>query len=274
MSYQVINRLALLCVIFGSFFKCYGTETVYKYRIYCNTEAANVYSWAESEPTTCPNNTSHSINTSSISVVDERGSNTVKIKEEEVATGGYICIENKVINIATGPDVDTVTVHSWPYPVSVLGLFFLTYDNNEGDVVRLEVPYRKIYGALTQDVSEGDTVINVSSTVMDNISLGFYVILDNGTTTNYLGRVFAIDRDNSQITVETAATDAFLAATPTYVRVSVKKINDYEIGPAGRYTIGASVGASYVPANEVVYLTYTNKTAETKKILVNYEYLH
>ena len=48
---------------------------VNKYRIWCITETANVYGWAESEPITCPNNTSHSIDTSKTAIVETQGLN-------------------------------------------------------------------------------------------------------------------------------------------------------------------------------------------------------
>jgi len=43
---------------------------VFKYRIYCITESQYVYSWAEEEPTTCPNNTEHTIDANSITIVE------------------------------------------------------------------------------------------------------------------------------------------------------------------------------------------------------------
>jgi hypothetical protein len=48
---------------------------VNKYRIWCNTESANVFGWAETEPTTCPNNTGHSIDTSKTAIVEIQGRN-------------------------------------------------------------------------------------------------------------------------------------------------------------------------------------------------------
>ena len=55
------------------------TTTVYKYRIYCNTEAAYVYTWGTSEPTVCPNNNGHSINTSLTSVVETVSNNNTEV---------------------------------------------------------------------------------------------------------------------------------------------------------------------------------------------------
>jgi len=44
--------------------------TVNQYRIYCNTEADYVYTWAETEPTVCPTDSAHSIDTDSITIVE------------------------------------------------------------------------------------------------------------------------------------------------------------------------------------------------------------
>lgn len=45
-------------------------STSYLYRFYCNTEKAFVYRWATQPPSTCPNSLSHSIDTSTITVID------------------------------------------------------------------------------------------------------------------------------------------------------------------------------------------------------------
>ena len=44
--------------------------TLNHYRIYCNTETAYVSKWGTEEPTVCPNDPGHSINTDSITVVE------------------------------------------------------------------------------------------------------------------------------------------------------------------------------------------------------------
>ena len=44
--------------------------TLYRYRIYCSTESLYVYTWAESEPSVCPNNNAHTITSSLTTIVD------------------------------------------------------------------------------------------------------------------------------------------------------------------------------------------------------------
>ena len=41
-----------------------------RYRIWCSTENAYVYEWAETEPTDCPNNNGHTIDTNLTTIID------------------------------------------------------------------------------------------------------------------------------------------------------------------------------------------------------------
>jgi hypothetical protein len=69
--------------------------TVSKYRIYCETEDDTVYTWAESEPTTCPNNTAHTIDTDSISIVDHIEENHVQLQDVAKTSDNFLgVVEN------------------------------------------------------------------------------------------------------------------------------------------------------------------------------------
>ena len=46
------------------------TEAVNKYRVFCDTDEKYVEVWAETEPTTCPENNGHSIDTSKTVIVE------------------------------------------------------------------------------------------------------------------------------------------------------------------------------------------------------------
>ena len=131
-------------------------------------------------------------------------------------------------------------------------------------------------GTITSDVTASDTVINVSQTVIDNVNIGYKIQLDDSTNTDDLGIVTAIDTDNKTITVDTAATQGFSAATPTYVKQTVCMVSDYEIGPAWEWVIGESkIGGSHLPANTTVEVKYTNNSAITaKKLVAKIEYLY
>lgn len=53
--------------------------TVYRYRIYCTTEESWVYSYGTSEPSTCVNNTAHTVNPASVQTIDTISSATLDI---------------------------------------------------------------------------------------------------------------------------------------------------------------------------------------------------
>lgn len=54
-------------------------SSVYRYRLFCETEQANVYTWNTLQPTICPNNNTHTINTESITVVDNINTTDTRI---------------------------------------------------------------------------------------------------------------------------------------------------------------------------------------------------
>lgn len=54
-------------------------DTVYYYRIWCNTENSWTYMWGTQEPAVCPNNSAHVIDTNLISIEDRIESNDVSI---------------------------------------------------------------------------------------------------------------------------------------------------------------------------------------------------
>ena len=78
---------------------------IYKYRIYCETEQTYVYTWAETEPTTCPNNPAHTINTDTIVIVDEADNEPHKVRTLNCAES--MGIHGKFIQIKTADDSAT-----------------------------------------------------------------------------------------------------------------------------------------------------------------------
>lgn len=53
--------------------------TVNRYRIFCNTENAYVYTWDTSPPTTCPNNNTHTVDISSVTLIDSVSEDTISL---------------------------------------------------------------------------------------------------------------------------------------------------------------------------------------------------
>lgn len=54
--------------------------TVNRYRLYCNTESAYVYSWNTIVPIVCPNVNTHSIDTTTITIIDSASNSNINLK--------------------------------------------------------------------------------------------------------------------------------------------------------------------------------------------------
>ena len=250
------------------------TATVYQWRLYCETEQQNVYTWNATEPTFCPNNPAHIINTNSISIVDVLATNLVSVQDETTPTGHNFKNETRSIIPAPGPDVVTTLTFSWPYDVTIMNMYFVTTTVHQGDWFTIDLPFDYIFGTITAPVNSGDTSFYVAQTVIDNLYLGYMLFLDDGTNLDALGRVIAIDEINNIVTTENAAVHAFSPDTPTYVKVTRRNV-DFEIGYPALYSVGIkTLEGSHVPANVQARLEYTNSSANEKIFILIYEYLY
>jgi len=123
--------------------------TYYKYRVKCDTENNWQY-WilpsTDPEPTKCPNNTSHSVNTVLTSVVETISENVVTIKEESIQTGGHF--GTRTVDLTISPTASASTEMWWPYPVSATVLKFTTNDQMIGDCISLAIGSDTIVGGL------------------------------------------------------------------------------------------------------------------------------
>ena len=251
----------------------------YKYRIKCITDAKNEYTGYLSEdlapPTTCPTNTAHTIDSGSVVIVDTISKNVVKIQEESTETGGNYGTESIVLLGETGPNVTTEKDTSWPFPISVLDIQYVSTAQNEGDEIDLSVGPNTIVGYLTADGATGATGLSVSQTVMDNSMIGYYIDLFNGASTESLGRITSMDKVNNKIYCENTPSQSWSSASPTYVRQTVYIIHDYTIGPPQRYPIGGGkIGGSYVPTGTIIRAHYHNKSDTPKTLTATIEYLY
>lgn len=252
--------------------------TVIKYRIFCETENTYVYWYKDSNeslPTTCSNNTAHTVTAGSCNSEETIGSQIVKIKEENITTNGYFQMGTVKLMV---PPLTTLTYDTvYPYNISVYSMKFRSIESMCDDVVNLFVAPNTVVGILTSSITSPGhgTVLNVSSTVISNMKPGFLVNLlqaSNGQNES-LGRVFSINAVTSQITVENEPTLSFSAAAPTYVRLTMQPVRDMIISYPGDESVGTDlIGGSGIPANTIIRAQYENKSAtETKKFVCRYE---
>lgn len=244
-------------------------STVYNYRVYCNNDATIYETWDTSEPSACPDNSSHGIDPDKTTIIGEVSEGLMKIKEEvgEMTTGGHYQASSITVNASA----NTVTTADFSYPLAIgpLSIEYVTKDTHEGDFLTVQIAPETIIGALVADITANSTVAYMSPTVHDNSFVGAFLELTNGIQLNDLGRILSMHSSNGMVEFETATTDAFSAASPTYVRQNINMVHNVEIGPPQKYVMGESkIGASYIPANTTIRVKYNNQSANNDKKFV------
>ena len=68
---------------------------VNQYRLYCNTEATYVYGYNTSTPTVCPNNNTHSIDTTTITIVQTISDSSVSVSNLPISPFNALITEEK-----------------------------------------------------------------------------------------------------------------------------------------------------------------------------------
>ena len=245
------------------------SKSLYNYRYYCNTESTFLTTWAEDDIQRCPNNVDHDYNPQSTTIIDELEQNNVKIIEEsgDFTTGGHYQATSIVVNATanTTTSVDTV----FPIPVGPLSLEWISKENQENDILNVIIAPDTITGAITSNVSSNSSCIFVNDTVMTYADIGYFYKLFDGVNQDNLGRCIAKHTGNNMLEFETSSVNSFSFTSPTYIQQSIKVINNFTIGPAGRTTLGESkIGATYVPANTIIRTSYTNNSANTDKTFI------
>lgn len=254
--------------------------TLTKYRIYCNTEGGWVEQWSETELTVCPNNNGHTINPDSLQEMDTISDNHVTIQEEHIelgvtATGGHFGCRSVVVGVSSANEIEYTDV-SHPFSIGLMTAQFTTEESMRGDCLEIIVAPDTIIGAITENVDIGVTkTFGVSSTVLDNIELGFLVGLFNGVNREAMGECVDIDITNSKITTSKyLTTNNFSAASPTYVEMGVQ-MAAIEAGPPRNFQLGMnSIGASHLLPNTIIRGVYHNRSGTVKNFNFYYEYFY
>lgn len=202
--------------------------------------------------------------------------NEIAIKEEDQKTGGHYQARTVGENIPASAGWHDFAPVSWPHPVSLLSAETYCRADVDKDEIKVQIAPDSITGTITADVAASDTVISVSQTVIDNIRVGAGIKLDDGTSVNDLGRVLAFDPVAMTLAMETGASNAFAASTPTCVKMTVSMTLAVELTAGHRMVFGESkIGASYLPANTPIQIRYNNKDgAPNKRFVVHFEYMY
>ncbi len=119
-------------------------------------------------------------------------------------------------------------------------------------------------------------VLQVTESVIQYMSVGRCIHLNDGTNVADLGRCIYVDKDCLKIRVNKSPHLAFMPSLqkPVYVLMTAYMIHDYELSEPWEHIIGESkIGGSYVPADTIVRLYYDNRSDKDKIFVGSVEYL-
>ena len=245
-------------------------STVYQYRIWCDTESTYVYSYGTSAPTTCPNNTAHTIDPSKTTAIQTITPETRNITQ---IVPGYYQRSTKPITV---PVVTPGTVYSqtvsYPMDLNIWLIDLTTTTDMIGDSFSIIQAPETTIGYITAPVADTDTVLNVSSTAVSiDIVRGFELILDDGVTKTSLGLITAVDSTNSQLTVENVPGVAY--APGTLIKINAYMVKNLVVDSIRTFVFGnKGVATKLLPANTPFLFDYTNNTGSAKTLYFCMEY--
>jgi hypothetical protein len=239
------------------------SQSVFHYKCYCLTEAAYVYTWATSEPTVCPNNNSHSIDTNLTTIIETVSTNTVTAAEN---SDGYFETSHVVINIPSGTP-GTITEHDvvWPMDLILWRTLITPTSDMIGDVLTVVASPETTIGVITANAASGTTTFNVNSTVTSNIWRGFRVNITDGVNKDVLDRCTAKDATAGTITVETPTVNSYNAGS--LIQIGVYVLKDINITDTQTIDIGTKgIKGKMITAGMILRVLYTNNSGTAKTI--------
>ena len=237
-------------------------QIINKYKIFCVTENTFVEGWGDTEPTTCYNNTSHTVNLNSIQLVESVSRSEVRIKEDSAIVSRNVKIVPIVFdNVAS--NTSQTQSFTFQYVTSMYSYMFMTDDFNKGDSITIAVNPNTPLGLITSDITSGDMVISPPAPLFAFGQNGFNVTVSDGTNTSDLGEIISMDSMSQTITVEQAADNNF-SSVNTVLYMTYYNMRNLIIGPPQCYRFGDDViGGAAVPVGTTVTFTYTNNAVSS-----------
>lgn len=236
--------------------------TIYKYRIWCNTDSVWEYVWSETLPDKCPTNTAHSIDANMTTIIQFRKPDTVAIKEEEIPTGGHF--QFKYEKISTPANQTSVTNISYPINVNVVSVQLTVTSSHNNDKMTWTVNPDTVVGVTTSNSSASDTTFDISPTVNAYTFVGCGIKITDGVNTDDLGII--ISKTDTTITTSTPATNAFSAGAA--IMMTVYFVDEAELSTPQTFAIGSTkIGSSYLPKGVPIVCTYENNNMLVAKTL-------
>ena len=158
----------------------------------------------------------------------------------------------------------------FPFDIAMLYASWSCDSSNVGDLGKFVAGEWTAIGAITQNVSADDTVINVSSTVTENVCKGCDLKVDD----EIFSRMVSKSVSGGTITLESGATDSHTAGAYVYARKVVARRIYFDNQQVCRFDFGGNrIGGTRLPANTEANLWYYNADGAEKKFRLYIEYV-
>lgn len=241
------------------------TRVAYFVRVFCKDSAEEYHShefWTDNiDISSCPNSTpDHTFIETTI--LDQISSNVSIVGDDTSNTNGIYRAKGFVFDVAPGPDTNYKVVgeYSVSYNTRIYSITATPSVNNIDDMFSFVAAKDTVVGILISGVSGGN-VLNVNSTVLSNMKIGFDVSLGTG---NSVGECIGIDTTAMTITVEDTISSTYPIGTP--VLLTIKRLEDIYIASDKPLSFGSNtVGSSLAPAGLKGSILYKNNSASAKK---------
>lgn len=250
-------------------------STVYKYKIYCQTESAWIEGWTTTPEliAACPTDANHTITADSVTVLETVSNGIVALT---TTTPGYFQISTISLTIPAGTPGTVYTQDiTYPFETELWKTDYVSSLDSVDDILNIIIGPDTAVSVLTATGNIGDTVLNILTATFDAKILvrGCYLKLFNGVSVfQDVGRITAIDAINHTITVENALTSTFNGGSPVLLNLYLAK--DFVIAaPSINYEFGSKgYTTKKIPPNTIIRLLYTNTNGNAKKVHFGIEY--
>lgn len=236
--------------------------TYTQYLIPCITEEKCVYSgYVDSVPTTCPNDTSHTIDPDGIIIAKTLAEKTVVVNQATDTTiGGFY--RNDYFSFEARAKTDTIYDISYPYNINILLATYIITEENIGDTLNMCAVPDVICGTTSKEIKEGDTTLIISSSHAQ-LNPGFNLKITNEDYTEDLGEIKSFDTKSGVITF----TNPIIRSFPekSVLKMTIYRVKNLKIVNTNNVVIGKKkLNGVGLPANKIMRLIYTNNDERDK----------
>lgn len=174
----------------------------------------------------------------------------IKVIEERIKTQGNFRIEG--LSVSSPPSSTQEQTFSWKYPINILGIKINSTTSTVNNVINGSICPTTPIGTTLEDSAQGFSQLTLSSSALQYINIGYTL-----RTSQSLGDVISISPSTNTVILDTPLSTSIPANSPIFIeRIVVKNM---KLTENLQITIGdLSIGATYVPANTLLCVKYTN----------------